>query len=171
MIKTISIDPSIVKTGWCVFDKNWKPIEWGMIRTKKKKELTSDQSVYCRMKQLSKAVDEIYARHPEIDNVIIEDQFLLKNVKTLKTMVLAKGGLLLPFSGKPEIIMTIEPKKWQSAILGEYDCDVKVISVESAKGYLDEFDIPIAGIILPEDAADAINIGRYWKTITTTTNR
>jgi len=166
--KIISIDPSIVKSGWCVFSQDWEPIEWGIIRTKKDKNLSSDQSVYCRMNQLFEAMTEIKRRHPGITTVIIEDQFLLKNVKTLKTMVMAKSGLLMAFSKEALNIVTIEPKKWQCEILGEYDCDVKVISIESAKGYLDEYDVQIEGIILPEDTADAINIGRYWKSRRTT---
>ena len=160
--KVLAIDPSIVKSGWCVFKPCGTPLEWGVIRTKKPSDLSSDQSVYLRMKQLNDAMDKIYSKHSEIKHIIIEDQFLLHNVKTLKTMVLAKAGLLMPFTDKPENILTIEPKKWQSVILGEYDGEVKEISVESAKGYLDEYGISIEGIILPEDTADAINIGRYW---------
>jgi Holliday junction resolvasome RuvABC endonuclease subunit len=149
---TLAIDPSIVKTGWCIFiDGKYKYS--GMIKTKRDKNLTKAQNLNNRMKFLYDNIIKIIPGDMVVNQVVIEDQFLKVNVDAMKTLICARAALSINFINNNIPVYYITPSEWQCSIFGKKSKETKVDSIK----YAAEFKTGIT-----DDEADAINICNYF---------
>jgi len=159
----LSIDPSLASTGVSLFDlNNGKLLAFTTIRTKKTSTYTEDQDLYGRLAELHDKLIRFLGNHlADVVSVVVEDQFMQKNVSTLKKLAMVRALLVSPFIIRGVPIVTIPPRSWQMRIFGkESSGDSKSMSIDSVKEYALDADIELPNR-LGSDAADAINIGRY----------
>lgn len=86
-MRVLAIDPGL-NTGWAIAD-NLNIIGAGKIKAK------ASLSLEQKLKQLHDGVSNLFTEYPGIKVMVIEDQFLGKNVKTIKSLSRTVGVILL----------------------------------------------------------------------------
>lgn len=144
----LALDVSTTSTGYALYVGD-KLTQYGFIKPTGKDWLT-------RVRKMADKVTEL-SRDFNIDTVVIEDTFFLKNIKTVKKLCLAQGILLgqLP---NAELIQVF-PNTWKKHFgLGKGKAtrdEQKQTSISVAETmFLIEYGIN-------DDEADAILMGRY----------
>lgn len=144
----LALDVSTTSTGYALYVGN-KLTQYGFIKPTGKDWLT-------RVRKMANKVTEL-SRDFNIDTVVIEDTFFLKNIKTVKKLCLAQGILLgqLP---NAELIQVF-PNTWKKHFgLGKGKAtrdEQKQTSISVAE------TIFLTSAKLNDDEADAILMGRY----------
>jgi len=148
----LAIDPSIVKSGWAIFD-NGVYVASGVIKTKRSTKLSETDNLNTRLSYINIEITKIIELYAA-DAIIIEDQFLRVNVKALKTLVASRVCLAMAGIVKGLRIDYVQPSVWQSYCFGGKKVpNTKIASVAYAATYKES---------ITDDEADAICIGVWF---------
>lgn len=113
----LGIDPASYDTGWAVIDNE---LHYNLIH------IPHSRPIECRLLLLYNGLQKVIEDyHPEV--VVLEDQFLAKNVKTLKTLSWVRGVVMLLATqhGLPLVILT--PTEIKQAATGKGNADKDMI--------------------------------------------
>jgi crossover junction endodeoxyribonuclease RuvC len=85
----IGIDPATIDTGWAIITQELQLTSQGKIH------YPESQPVYIRLKGLYDSLSLILDENPQVQAIVIEDQFHARNTNTLKALSWARGIIML----------------------------------------------------------------------------
>jgi len=160
-IKLLSIDPSINATGWAVWEcmgEDYNMKRCGVIKTKNDKKLHTEINQQNKMKQLFIEIQAL-CEHEGINTVVIETQYVSRNVKAALVLTRARTAIELGclLEQSPDIYY-VNPTEWQSKMipLAKKREETKVASIRLAQ------DLHKGKNINNSDVADAILMGEWF---------
>ena len=146
------VDPSIVKSGWCIRDGD-KYIASGVMKTKRDTKLSDGENLNNRLRYLAEETNKLIKEY-NVDVMLTEEQFLKRNVKAMKTLVAARVAVCMPAIVKGLRVDYVEPSVWQSYCFGNKKVpDTKIASKEYAARHKDN---------ITDDEADAICMSDWF---------
>jgi len=148
----LGIDPGYARMGWgvikLVFSNNQYKMEclgFGCIETPKEEEMGT------RLAFLNDALKQIIG-HYKPDDIVIEELFFAKNVKTALNVAHARGIVLMRAANHSGKIFQYRPNQIKLATTGEQKADKKLMQTCVAK------ILGFPNVPKPDDAADALAV-------------
>jgi len=156
----LSIDPSIVKTGWAVWQVDGlskKLIAYGLYTPKYDRKIDKELCRQRRLIELSKFISDT-VRQYNITEMTIESQYLGRSVKSMKLLVQARTAMEITALRLDVKVTELHVKQWQSATFGNTK-NTKESSLNYANSYLRANNIIETD---RDDISDAICMGLYY---------
>jgi len=148
----LGIDPGYARMGWgvikCTIDSCKYSLEclgFGCIETPKEEEMGT------RLAYLNDALIQIIG-HYQPNDIVIEELFFAKNVKTALNVAHARGIVLMRAAYHSGKIFQYRPNQVKLATTGEIKADKKVMQSCVAK------ILGFSTVPKPDDAADALAV-------------
>ena len=153
MTRTIlGIDPGYARMGWgvikCTIDNSKYALEclgFGCIETPKEEEMGT------RLAYLNDALAQVIG-HYKPDDIVIEELFFAKNVKTALNVAHARGIVLMRATYHSGKIFQLRPNQVKLATTGEQKADKKLMQICVAR------ILGFPSVPKPDDAADALAV-------------
>lgn len=160
-MKTLAVDPGLLCTGWSIFDEGI-PVICDKITMKSKDTQSS------RLAKLVWEFQTIIEEHePEI--MIIEDQFVGKNMRTSLVTARAKGVIIAAAAMSGIQVIEYAPSEIKSVVTGKGNATKEFVAEELIKIYSDNEIVKSLGPYSDktksknDDMYDSLGINHtYW---------